>query len=79
MNLSAATQKGWLMPKALCLIGMVIAVLVFLIFLIDLVAGVAGMIEMAPFRCPSVMLDVIFLISSGALAYMSWATFRELK
>lgn len=67
------------MPKALCLIGMVISILVFLIFLIDLVFGVSGMLDMAPFRCPSITMDIIFLIASGGLAYMSWATFRELK
>lgn len=79
MNLSATSQKGWLMPKALCLTGMVIAILVFLIFLIDLVFGMSGMLTMAPFRMASVTMDIIFLLSSGALAYMSWTTFREQK
>ena len=67
------------MPKALCLIGLVLATLVFLIFLVDLVAGLAGMIDMAPLRYASAIIDVIFLLSAGALMYLSWSTFRELK
>lgn len=67
------------MPKALCLIGMVLAVLVFLIFLIDLILGLSGMAQMAPFQYASMTMDLIFVISAGALAYMAWATFKEQK
>ena len=76
---SATSQKGWLMPKALCLIGMVTAILVLIIFLIDLVFGLAGLIDLAPFRYASLIMDIIFIIASGALAFMAWITFREQK
>ncbi len=67
------------MPKALCLIGLVIASLVFLIFLLDLVLGLSGLVAMAPFRYASITMDIIFMVSSGGLAYMAWTTFREQK
>lgn len=67
------------MPKALCLVGMGIAILVLLIFLIDLVFSVSGMLNMAPFRGASIMMNIIFIIASGALAWTSWVTFREQK
>lgn len=67
------------MPKVLCLIGMVIAILVFLIFLIDLVFGMSGMTDMAPFRKASVVMDIIFLIASAGVAYAAWITFKEQK
>lgn len=65
------------MPKALCLIGLVIASLVFLIFFLDLVLGLSGLTNMAPLRTASAMMDVIFMIAAGGLAYVSWTTFRE--
>ena len=77
MNPSALSQKGWLMPKALCLIGLVIACLVFLIFLLDIGLGMAGMTNMAPFRAVSIVMDVIFMVASAAVAYAAWITFRE--
>lgn len=79
VNFSATSQKGWLMPKVLCLTGMVISVLVFLIFIIDLIFGMSGMLDLAPFRLASVTMDVIFLVASGGLAYAAWTTFREQK
>jgi hypothetical protein len=74
---TVSSQKGWLMPKALCLIGLVIASLVFLIFLLDLVLGLAGLVNMAPFRYASVLTDIIFMMASGGLAYVAWTTYRE--
>ena len=67
------------MPKALCLIGMVLAILVFLIFFLDLVFGMSGMRDYAPLRMASIPMDIVFLISSGALAVMAFLTFREQK
>ena len=61
------------MPKALCLTGMVIAILVFLIFLLDLVLPQG----MAFFGKASKMLDIIFILCAAALGYLSWSTFRE--
>jgi hypothetical protein len=59
------------MPKALCITGMVVAILVFLLFLVDLAIAM-------PFDRASMSLDVVFIISSLALAYMSWSTLKEL-
>jgi hypothetical protein len=61
------------MPKALCLTGMVIAILIFAIFLLDLVLP-AGM---ALFKKASISLDIIFVVCSVILGYLSWTTFRE--
>jgi hypothetical protein len=59
------------MPKALCITGMVVAILVFLLFLVDLAIAM-------PFDRASMSLDVVFIISSLVLAYMSWSTLKEL-
>ena len=61
------------MPKALCLTGMVIAILVFAIFLLDLVLP-AGM---AFFSKASITLDIIFVVCALVLGYLSWSTLRE--
>jgi hypothetical protein len=58
------------MPKALCLTGMVISIVVFLLFLLDLILGF-------PFQGASMLLDIIFVICSGTLGFISWTTFRE--
>jgi hypothetical protein len=60
------------MSKALCLTGMVIAILLFALFLVDLVLGV-------PFGKASILLDILFTISAAALGYLSWSTLRELS
>lgn len=67
------------MPKALCLTGLVIAILVFLIFLSDLLFGMLGMLSLTPFKLSSVLMDIIFLICAGGLAFLSWSTYREQK
>ena len=61
------------MPKALCLTGMVIAILVFAIFLLDLALPA----QMAFFNKASITLDIIFVVCALALGYLSWSTFRE--
>ncbi|MHC4176371.1 MAG: hypothetical protein ACYSWU_02625 [Planctomycetota bacterium] len=63
------------MPKALCISGMVIAVLLLLVFGVDLVIGF-------PFRSSSPLfafklMDIGFIICSGILGYLSWTTLRE--
>ncbi|MEZ6136291.1 MAG: hypothetical protein R3C53_15455 [Pirellulaceae bacterium] len=65
------------MPKALCLIGLVLAILVLLIFLLDLVLGLAGMVQAAPLKYASMSMDIVFVLGSGMLAYAAWITFRE--
>lgn len=67
------------MPKALCLIGLVLAILVLLLFLLDLLLGLAGMASSAPLRYVSLSMDIVFILASAALAYAAWTTFREQK
>lgn len=67
------------MPKALCLIGMVLSILVFLLFLGDLIMGLIGSELSAPFKMASMSMDILFIVASGALAVMSFLTFREQK
>ncbi len=61
------------MPKALCLSGMVVAILLAILFLFDLVAPSS----LAPFRGTSRLMDISFLICAILLGIMSWLTFRE--
>ena len=58
------------MPKALCLTGMVIAIVVLLLFLLDLILKV-------PFQRASLVMDVAFVLCAGALGFISWTTYRE--
>ena len=67
------------MPKALCLIGLVLAILVLLIFLLDLILGLAGMVQAAPLKYANMPMDIVFILASGLLAYSAWNAFRELK
>jgi hypothetical protein len=60
------------MPKALCLVGAIVAVLLFLVFGLDLVSGF-------PFRRESLTMDIGLLVCSACLGYMSWTSFREQK
>lgn len=64
------------MPKALCLSGMVVAILIALLFLTDLVASIAAP-SLAPFRGVSWFMDISLIICAGTLGAMSWMTFRE--
>lgn len=58
------------MPKALCITGMVVAILVLILFLLDLV------IKM-PFQRANWMLDAVFVVSAAVLGYLSWSTLKE--
>ena len=60
------------MPKALCLVGTVVAVLLFLVFGLDLAIGF-------PFRRDSTVMDIGTLVCSAILAYVSWTALREQK
>ena len=66
------------MPKALCILGMVISLLLLLIFGLDLVT--AMMLPSGsgfPFGGVSWLMDVGFIVCSAVLGYLSWMTFRE--
>ena len=60
------------MPKALCLVGSVVAVLLLLVFGLDLAVGF-------PFNRVSMLMDVGCLIASAALGFISWTTLKEQK
>lgn len=61
------------MPKALCMSGMVVAILIALLFLVDLAAPAAY----APFRKANIIMDVAMLVCAVLLGLASWLTFRE--
>jgi hypothetical protein len=58
------------MPKALCIVGMVVAVLLALLFGLDLGLGI-------PFGGGSMVMSIGFIVCAAILGYLSWATFRE--
>jgi hypothetical protein len=60
------------MPKALCLVGMVVAVLLLLVFGFDLALKF-------PFHRVSLTMDIGLLLCSAALGYVSWTTLKEQK
>ena len=67
------------MPKFLCLTGLVVSGLIALLFFMDLAFGLMGMMSLAPFKLSSWLLDLVLLVSSFVLGFLSWTTFRELK
>ncbi|MEL7264350.1 MAG: hypothetical protein AAFP69_06000 [Planctomycetota bacterium] len=68
------------MPKALCLISLVVAVLVVLLFMADAVMGMAGMDEtMAPLGGASLLMDLTMVFIGAVVAFLSFTTFREQK
>ncbi len=58
------------MPKVLCIIGIVVAVLLLLVF------GVDAAVEF-PFGRASLLMDVSLIVGSLVLAYLSWTTMRQ--
>jgi hypothetical protein len=60
------------MPKALCLVGTVVAVLLLLVFGFDLALKF-------PFHRVNMVMDIGFLFCAVALGYVSWMTLKEQK
>ena len=60
------------MARAMCFIGIIIAILLILLFGVDAFAKV-------PFRGASMMMNVAMILAAMMLAYTSWATLREQK
>ncbi len=58
------------MPKALCIVGMVVALLLVILFGLDLGLGM-------PFGGVSMAMSVGFIVCALILAFLSWTTFRE--
>jgi hypothetical protein len=65
------------MPKALCMSGMVVAILIVLLFLVDLVMPLVMGPDYAPFRGASKIMDGAMVLAGLLLGYISWITFRE--
>jgi hypothetical protein len=65
------------MPKVLCIIALVISLLTFVLFLADLVMGMSGNVALAPFKYSNMIVDIVFVASSGILGVLSWFTLRE--
>ncbi|MFP6750701.1 MAG: hypothetical protein VB855_03410 [Pirellulaceae bacterium] len=60
------------MSKALCFSGIATAIILLILFAMDLVLGV-------PFKKADILMDIVFLVSSGGLGLVSWLTLRDLK
>jgi hypothetical protein len=58
------------MPKALCISGVVVAVLLVLFFGIDLASGF-------PFARVSIVLDSAMVLAAAMLGAIGWTTFRQ--
>jgi hypothetical protein len=58
------------MPKALCIFGLVVAVLLLVLFVLDLAIKV-------PFGGIGLIASIGFIIVAGVLGYVSWITWRE--
>jgi hypothetical protein len=67
-----AAERISLMPKALTVVGMVVAGLIALVFALDLALAV-------PFYKASLLMDICFILCALILGYLSWSTFRELR
>ena len=59
------------MPKALCILGMVVSILLILLFGMDMAMGF-------PFRGVGIVWSILFVAGAGVLAFLSWSTFRKM-
>jgi hypothetical protein len=65
-----STSRTLGMAKALCMSGMVIAILVAILFLLDLAIK-------TPFNRASLVMDITLLVCAIILGLISWLTLRE--
>ncbi len=72
MPTSVATKGFQPMAKAMSIAGMVVAGLIAFVFGFDLVLKV-------PFSRANLLMDIGFVLSAAALAYLSWNAFRTVK
>jgi hypothetical protein len=59
-----------LMPKALSIMGMLVAILLILVCALDLALGL-------PFGKASSAMDIGMIVGGAMLAYVGWVAFRE--
>jgi hypothetical protein len=71
MSFAALRMSG--MPKALCIAGMVVAVLVAILFILDLA------LPSLMFRRASILMDIVMIVSAILLGVVSWLTLKEQK
>jgi len=74
---TAIIRRGSFMPKALCIISLVVAVLVFVVFFLDLLLRLFGMSNFAPLQGASLVMDVAYSAFGAILIYLAWTTYRE--
>ncbi len=60
------------MAKSLTIMAMAVAILLFLLFAMDLLVGI-------PFRKARLSMDLVFIVCSLILAYISWNAMRDFK
>lgn len=60
------------MPKALTILGFVIAILILILFVADLAIGF-------PFDRHFIVIDICFILSALMLGYMSWNALKDLR
>ncbi len=58
------------MAKGFAIFGFVVAIVLLLVFGLDLAVGI-------PFDRISLITDILFVLASLALGFVSWTTFRE--
>jgi hypothetical protein len=58
------------MPKALCVLGAMIAILLLIVFGFDLIGAI-------PFGRVSYLMDLGFVFCAFVLGYVSWTTWME--
>jgi len=63
--------------KVLCYFSLTISVIVLALFLADLILGMAGMVEIAPFKYASMVMDIVFAVCALILGVLSFFTLRE--
>lgn len=67
------------MEKWMCRGGLIVSGLLFLLFLLDIVLYVADMQPLAPFGGMDIYFDVIGMLISALLFYLSWNAIRETR
>ena len=65
--------RGWAMDKKMCIGSLAVAAIMLVLFLVDVIAGF-------PFGGGGfIAIDIIGLLASGILIYLSIAALRELR
>jgi len=71
--------KGPVMEKWLCWAGVGVGALMLLLFALDFILKIAGVETYLPFGGLDYVVDVICVLASGMLLYLSLDALREVK